>query len=449
MPSRRRPRRSSWKTSSARTSRGPRSRRPKRWRTPRNGTGATSWCPPSSAATERSMTNTGLTRLTAAAMSDRLRAGDLSSRELVEAHLALAARENPALNAWLVLDGAGARGAADDADARLAVSRNEGAAALASLHPLCGVPVGLKDLVSVRGGQCTAGSRILAGYVSPYDAHITERLRDAGAVILGKLNMDEFAVGPYAECSVDDPIANSSMFSLPRITAPASRRRSVMWASYGETYSARIREPAVHWPPRTDTRSLRPTGTPHSGCSDASAAAPSFRATASRASASSAASRAPARSRTSHALSAGFSRAARARCASTSSRDERSPARSRSLIAAAVRRVSPVFVMERSVAAEDGGHHDVAPVPFRGVRQRFGLRERGPRDVLAKDAFQLDRLGRRRDGIRVEPSQDRVLVEDVVQLAHEARQLLVGQAETGEVGDVLDLVAREGPHGDR
>src|SRR5450759_1288323 len=258
-----------------------------------------------------------------------------------------------------------------------------------------------------------------------------------------------FAVGPYAECSVDDPIANSSMFSLPRITAPASRSRSVIWASYGETYPARIREPAVHWPPRTDTRSLRPTGTPHSGCSDASAAAPPLRATASRASASSAAPRAPAPSRTSHALSAGFSRAARARCASTSSRDERSPARSRSLIAAAVRRVSPVFVMERSVAAEDGGHHDVAPVPFRGVRQRFGLRERGPRDVLAEDVFQLDRLGRRRDGIRVEPSQDRVLVEDVVQLAHEARQLLVGQAETGEVGDVLDLVAREGPHGDR
>src|SRR5665811_2532649 len=111
MPSRRRPRRSSWKTSSARTSRGPRSRRPKRWRTPRNGTGATSWCPPSSAATERSMTDPGLTRLTAATMSDRLRAGELSSRELVEAHLALAERENPALNAWLVIDAAGARDA--------------------------------------------------------------------------------------------------------------------------------------------------------------------------------------------------------------------------------------------------------------------------------------------------------------------------------------------------
>src|SRR5664279_4336487 len=57
-----------------------------------------------------------------------------------------------------------------------------------------------------------------------------------------------FATGPYAECSVDEPIANSSMFSFPRITAPASRSRSVTCASYGEMYPARIREPAVHWP---------------------------------------------------------------------------------------------------------------------------------------------------------------------------------------------------------
>ncbi len=154
------------------------------------------------------MTQPELTRLTAAAMSDRLRAGDLSSRDLVDAHLDLAERENPALNAWLVLDGEGARAVADDADARLAAARSEGAAALAALHPLCGVPVGLKDLVSVRGGQCTAGSKILAGYVSPYDAHITERLRGAGAVILGKLNMDEFAMGSSTEHSAYGPTAN-------------------------------------------------------------------------------------------------------------------------------------------------------------------------------------------------------------------------------------------------
>ena len=73
--------------------------------------------------------------------------------------------------------------------------------AVDALHPLLGIPVALKDLVSVTGGQCTAGSRILEGYRAPYDAHITERLRDVGAVILGKTNMDEFAMGSSTEHS--------------------------------------------------------------------------------------------------------------------------------------------------------------------------------------------------------------------------------------------------------
>ena len=71
----------------------------------------------------------------------------------------------------------------------------------------------------------------------------------------------------------------------------------------------------------------------------------------------------------------------------------------------------------------------------------------GPGDVLAEDVLQLDHLGGGRDGIRVQLGQDLELVEDVVELALEARQLLVRQAEPGEVGDVLDVGAREGPHG--
>jgi aspartyl-tRNA(Asn)/glutamyl-tRNA(Gln) amidotransferase subunit A len=132
-------------------------------------------------------------------MAERLRQGEVSSRELIVAHLDAAERQNHALNAWLLIDRDGALAQADAADARIAAAREEGSGALDALHPLLGLPVALKDLVSVKGGQCTAGSRILEGYVAPYDAHITERLRDAGAVFLGKTNMDEFAMGSSNE----------------------------------------------------------------------------------------------------------------------------------------------------------------------------------------------------------------------------------------------------------
>ena len=141
-------------------------------------------------------------------LAARLRAGAVSSHEVTAAHLARAHRTDAGLHAWLTLDDERALAEADAADARLAAARAEGTAAVESLHPLLGVPVALKDLVSLRGGQCTAGSRILVGYRAPFDAHITERLRDAGAVILGKTNMDEFAMGSSTEHSAFGPTAN-------------------------------------------------------------------------------------------------------------------------------------------------------------------------------------------------------------------------------------------------
>src|SRR5262249_7501265 len=106
-----------------------------------------------------------LTRLTARAMAERLRAGEVPSRGLAVAHLDAAEAGNHALNAWLTIDRDEALRQADDADARLRATGGAGE------HPLLGIPIALKDLISVRGGQCTAGSRILEGYIAPYDAH--------------------------------------------------------------------------------------------------------------------------------------------------------------------------------------------------------------------------------------------------------------------------------------
>jgi aspartyl-tRNA(Asn)/glutamyl-tRNA(Gln) amidotransferase subunit A len=190
-----------------------------------------------------------LTRLHAHEMAALLRAGTISSRELAEAHLASAHRHARALHAWLTIDDARALHEAGDADARFAAGRAEGPDAVARLPPLLGVPVGLKDLVSLRGGQATAGSRILAGYVAPFDAHITERLRDAGAVILGKTNMDEFAMGSSTEHSAFGPTANP--WALDRVPGGSSGGSSTAVASFdvplsiGTDTGGSIRQPAA------------------------------------------------------------------------------------------------------------------------------------------------------------------------------------------------------------
>jgi aspartyl-tRNA(Asn)/glutamyl-tRNA(Gln) amidotransferase subunit A len=202
---------------------------------------------------------TDLTRLLAHDMAARLRAGDVSSRELTEAHLAEAERGNAALNAWLSIDRAEALADADAADARLAAARAEGTDAVERLHPLLGIPVALKDLISVRGRQCTAGSRILEGYIAPYDAHITERLRDAGAVLLGKTNMDEFAMGSSTEHSAFGPTRNP--WDLERVPGGSSGGSAAAVAAFhsplglGTDTGGSIRQPAA----LTSTVGMKPT----------------------------------------------------------------------------------------------------------------------------------------------------------------------------------------------
>src|SRR5690349_21133451 len=200
-----------------------------------------------------------VTRLRGHELGARLRSGELSSRDITLAHLEVSERQNHALNAWLVIEREKALAEADAADARVAAARDEGAAALDALHPLLGLPVALKDLISVAGGQCTAGSRILEGYVAPYDAHITERLRDAGAVILGKTNMDEFAMGSSNEYSGFGPVSNP--WDLDTVPGGSSGGSAVAVAAYHVPYGigtdtgGSIRQPAA----LTGTVGLKPT----------------------------------------------------------------------------------------------------------------------------------------------------------------------------------------------
>jgi aspartyl-tRNA(Asn)/glutamyl-tRNA(Gln) amidotransferase subunit A len=134
-----------------------------------------------------------------AELATALRARQVSSVELTQALLARVARHQPELNAFISITAEAALAEAAQADVRLRSP---------SAGPLTGVPIAHKDIFCTRGEKTTCGSRMLANFVSPYDATVVERLRAAGVVMLGKTNMDEFAMGSSNETSFFGPVRN-------------------------------------------------------------------------------------------------------------------------------------------------------------------------------------------------------------------------------------------------
>ena len=133
-----------------------------------------------------------IARFTVTSALKALDAGEVSSRELTQGVIDAIDAKDAEIGAYLTFDRESALRQADEADAARAAGKR---------GALLGVPVAIKDLINVAGQPCTCASKILEGYVSPYDATVSARLRSAGAIFAGRVNMDEFAMGSSTENS--------------------------------------------------------------------------------------------------------------------------------------------------------------------------------------------------------------------------------------------------------
>ncbi|MCQ9334763.1 Asp-tRNA(Asn)/Glu-tRNA(Gln) amidotransferase subunit GatA [Corynebacterium phoceense] len=143
----------------------------------------------------------GLTSLTAAELADKIHSRELTSREVTQAFLDRIAETNGELNSFLHVGAEEALAAADAVDKALDAGE-------APASALAGVPLALKDLLVTTDAPTTAASKMLEGWMSPYDATLVTKLREAGIPILGKTNLDEFAMGSSSENSAYGPAHN-------------------------------------------------------------------------------------------------------------------------------------------------------------------------------------------------------------------------------------------------
>ncbi len=194
---------------------------------------------------------TELLKQTAAETAAAIASGEVSAVEVAQAHLDRIAKVDDRINAFLHVDAEGALAAARAVDAKRAAGER--------LGPLAGVPLALKDLFTTHNVPTTCGSKILEGWLPPYDATVTRRLREADVVILGKSNMDEFAMGSSTENSAYGPTRNP--WDLDRIPGGSGGGSAASLASFqaplaiGTDTGGSIRQPGAV----TGTVGVKPT----------------------------------------------------------------------------------------------------------------------------------------------------------------------------------------------